>query len=125
LEQVKNEIDRQLAAARVISKSNVSVSTPIEEEEEDDDDDDEQLNVASLLEDLTINSDQCAFPSTNEQRCLSNKQVYRLINNHSELIKVSRNIEQQLFKPHERMCTSIDLSERERLLLGLRLHIVL
>lgn len=112
---MNNEVLRQLAAARVISQGKVSVSTrsPFLTDEIEDDTDreyDEQLTVAGLLEDLTINPDQCAFPSSSQQRCLSNKQVYQLINNHTELMKVSRNIEQQLFKPNEHMCTSIDLN---------------
>ena len=120
LEKVKNEVDRQLAAAKIINKSKVSVSTrsPLLadrsseiDEEENERDYDEQVTVGSLLEDLTINPDQCTFPSTDHHRCLSNRQVYQLINNHSELMKVSRTIEGQLYKPHEHMCTSIDLSE--------------
>jgi hypothetical protein len=42
--------------------------------------------------------------------CLTNRGVYGLLSNQSDLMKVSKTIEKQLNRPNEHMCTSIDLS---------------
>lgn len=120
LEKIKNELDKQLATARIINKSKLSSATnsPLiinqidTENEEDDNDfeDDYDLNLANLLEDLRYNPDECAFPSSRQNQCLTNKQVYKLLYNKSDLMKTSQTIERQLQKPNEHMCTSIDLS---------------
>ena len=120
LGKIKNELDRQMAAARIISKSKISQLTASslansyahgdDEQDEFDRDYEENLTVKALLEDLTSNQDRCAFPSVNDNQCFSNKQVYGLVNNRSDLMKISRSIEQQLYKPNEQMCTSIHLS---------------
>jgi hypothetical protein len=120
LDQMKNEIDRQMAMARTINKQKLSLSTrsPLlnrfvetdDEEQESERDYEENLTVSSLLEDLINNPDGCAFPAVNQNRCLSNRQVYQLLDNHIELMKVSHKIEEQLYKPNEQMCTSIELS---------------
>ena len=110
-----------MAAARIISKSKSPPSMPSplvnsyahvdDEQDEFDRDYEENLTVKALVEDLAINRDGCAFPSINDHRCFSNKQVYGLMKNRSDLMKTSRSIEQQLYKPNEHMCTSIDLSK--------------
>jgi hypothetical protein len=48
--------------------------------------------------------------STNDEKCLTNEQVYNLLNNQIDLMKFSKPIEQQINKPNEQICTSIDLS---------------
>jgi hypothetical protein len=130
LQEVKNELDQQLAAANLIDNGRTARPTrsplPVNNKNNhvgggggDDDDEEneidrnyeETLTVDSLLEDLTVSPDECAFPSINQNKCLTNRQVYRLINNRTDLMKVSRDIEQQLYKSNEQMCTSIDLSE--------------
>jgi hypothetical protein len=60
-----------------------------EDEDEDDFDYAENLNIKNLLEDLNNNPDDCAFPSSFQNKCLTNGEVY---------------------KPNEHMCTAIDLS---------------
>jgi hypothetical protein len=114
---VKNELDQQIAAMQLIQKKKSAPTTllPLSNDEtidddDDDDDDSDTLNVAHLREDLINSLDACAFSSSNENKCLTNEQVYRLLNNQSDLIQFSKTIEQQLNKPDERMCTSIDLS---------------
>lgn len=121
LEKLKQELDRQLAAARIINKNKISSSInnklplSVNNAYDDDDDDDylseEDLTPQNFLEDFTNNLDECAFPSSRQTRCLTNQQVFRLMNNRSDLLKTSRIIEQNLFKPNEQMCTSIDLSK--------------
>ncbi len=111
LGNVKNELDKQLAAAKIINKSKPSSATKLPFTEEDEDDfDDDSINLTHLLEDLRNSPNECAFPSLSQNKCLSNKQVYELIKNQSDLMKISKAIEQKLHKPNEHMCTSIDLS---------------
>jgi hypothetical protein len=81
-----------------------------EDEDEDDFDYAENLNIKNLLEDLNNNPDDCAFPSSFQNKCLTNGEVYGLLKNRSDLMKLPRTIEQQLYKPNEHMCTAIDLS---------------
>jgi hypothetical protein len=119
LEKIKNEVDRQLAAATIINKSKIFsgpksplLTNPEEEDEEDDNDFEyeDYLNLTNLLEDLTNNPNECAFPSSRQNQCLTNQQVYKLLHNKIDLMKTSKLIEQQLHKPNEQICTSIDLS---------------
>ena len=115
---MKNEVDRQLAAAKVIinkSKSSLSTKAPllindIDPFDEEQDDDEESISVENFLEDFYNNPHDCAFPSSTTHQCVTNEQVYQMIHNRSDLMKVSTSIEQQLHKPHEHICTSIDLS---------------
>ncbi len=118
LGNVKNELDKQLAAAKIINKSKLLSATKLPvssnqidtQEDEEDFGDDDSINLTYLLEDLRNNPNDCAFPSLSQNKCLSNKQVYELIKNQSDLMKISKAIEQKLHKPNEHMCTSIDLS---------------
>ncbi|CAF4946392.1 unnamed protein product [Rotaria sp. Silwood1] len=112
LERVKNELDKQMLAAKVVDNKKVSSSLNInkEEEEDEDADYDDNLNESYLLEDLRNSLDSCAFLSSDQNKCLTNKQVYELLHNQSDLIRFSKTIEQQMNKPHEQICTSIDLS---------------
>ncbi len=80
------------------------------EDEIEDEDYEDSIIESNLLEDLKTNPESCAFLSSNENKCLTNEQVYKLLNNQSDLIKFSKTIEQQINKPNEQMCTSIDLS---------------
>ena len=119
--KIKDEIDRQLEVARGFSKSRVVSSTktpslidPIElnqDQIENDFDYEDDQSFSTLFEDLTHNPDGCVFSSKRQKKCFSNRQVYRLIDNRSDLMKISKNIQQQLYRPDEQMCTSIDLSE--------------
>lgn len=115
---MKKELDRQLAEAnfareRSISSSTLSSETNVDEEEEEEDEDDEEdtIEESNLREDLVNKPDDCAFTSSYQKKCLSNQQVYHLLNNRSDLIKVSKSIQYQINKPNEQMCTSIDLSK--------------
>ncbi|CAF3558272.1 unnamed protein product [Rotaria sp. Silwood1] len=112
LERVKNELDKQMLAAKVVDNKKVSSSLNInkEEEEDEDADYDDNLNESYLLEDLRNSLDSCAFLSSDQNKCLTNKQVYELLHNQSDLIRFSKTIEQQMNKPHEQICTSIDLN---------------
>ena len=121
MEKIKQELDRQLAAARFINKNKISsignAYDHREEQEtiEEDDDDylsEDDLNPKHFIEDFHNNPDECAFPSSRQHRCLTNRQVFRLLNNRSDLLQTSRTIEQKLVKSDEQMCTSIDLSKR-------------
>ena len=121
LEKFKQELDRQLAAARIINKNKISSINKLPNNQYDasgDDDDDylseEDLNPQNFIEDFVNNPDECAFPSSRQTRCLTNREVFRLMNNRSDLLKTSRTIERNLFKPNEQMCTSIDLSKSKR-----------
>lgn len=125
MEKIKQELDRQLAAARIINKNKLSsidnqfdhrkddriLPTTDEEDEDDDYLSDEDLNPKYFIEDFQNNPDECAFPSSRQNQCLTNRDVFRLLNNRSDLLKTSRTIEQKLVKPDEPMCTSIDLSK--------------
>ncbi|UJR30169.1 hypothetical protein I4U23_017709 [Adineta vaga] len=108
LERVKKELDKQIASAQLTNKT--EVVTTIEQDEDDDLDYDDSISESSLLEDLRNAPNACAFSTTTEDKCLTNKQVYSLLNNQSDLIKFSKVIEQQINKPHEQICTSIDLN---------------
>ncbi|CAF3652461.1 unnamed protein product, partial [Rotaria sordida] len=115
LERVKAELDKQIATTKVPDKKETSSSLNInkqEEVEEDEDlDYDDNINESYLLEDLRNGFDSCAFlSSSNQDKCLTNKQVYQSLNNKSDFIKFSKTIEQQINKPNEQMCTSIDLN---------------
>ena len=115
MEKLKNELNRQLAAARIINKNEVSsLSNQSDHDEGDGEEEDflseEDFNLQHLFEDFRSNPDACAFPSSKQRKCLTNRQVFRLLNNRSDLLKTSRTIEQKLSKPNEHMCTSIDLS---------------
>lgn len=122
MEKFKQELDRQLAAARIINKNKISsinklpLSTNDDSGEDDDDDylSEEDLNPRNFIEDFANNPDECAFPSSRQTRCLTNREVFRLMNNRSDLLKTSRTIERNLFKPHEQSCTSIDLSKSKK-----------
>ncbi|CAF4102545.1 unnamed protein product [Rotaria socialis] len=112
LERVKNELDKQIAAGKLLDKKHFSSSSlNISKNEEDEDlDYDDNLTESYLLEDLRNSIDSCAFLSKNDHKCLTNQRVYQLLNNKSDLIKFSKTIEQQINKPNEQMCTSIDLN---------------
>ena len=115
LERVKNEIDRQMLVAKTSGKRPVSSttipSTPNDDGlEEEDPDYDDELSESNLRQDLTNDPTSCAFPTKSDSQCVTNEQTYRLLNNHSDLMKLPKNIEQQLKKPNEQMCTFIDLS---------------
>ncbi|CAF0737563.1 unnamed protein product [Adineta steineri] len=120
LEKIKNELDRQMAAARLTSKSNILSVTQQnissnqfdndDEEEDDDSDYDKPSSIATFLEDYKIYQNDCAFKSASQTKCLSNKQVSRLLKNRRDFMKISKTIEKQLHKPNEHMCTSIDLN---------------
>lgn len=113
LERVKNELDKQIAAAKLLDKKVIS-STPLnvsKEEEDEDLDYDDNLSESYLKEDYQSSFNSCAFISSNEKQCLTNSQVYNLLKKKSDLIKFSKTIEQQINIPNEQMCTSIDLSK--------------
>ena len=120
LSHVKNEIERQLIEAKVIvNKDRVSSTVgpdslsyvdPEDENDEDDEQDDGSFDVKTLREDFDANTNECAFSTTNSSRCLTNGDVFQLIDNRSDLMKVSKSIEQQIHKANEQICTSIDLS---------------
>jgi len=58
-----------------------------------------------------MNPDSCAFLSNNNNdKCLTNAEVYKYLYNKSDLMKLSKSIEQQINKPNEQICTSIALS---------------
>lgn len=118
LERVKKELDRQIASTKA---SNLSTSTTTlapslrdhnDEEEEEDDENTDYDNIVetTLLEDFKADPDKCAFSTINEKKCLTNVDVYNLLYNQSDLLKLSKTIDQQINKPDERICTSIDLS---------------
>lgn len=77
---------------------------------DDDGDDANDFNLDLLLEDLRMNPNECAFLSTKQKTCLTNKEVYRLLKNRSDLFLTSDTIEKNLNKPNEHTCTSIELS---------------
>jgi hypothetical protein len=82
-------------------------------ENEDDDEDhdyDDNLIESNFIEDLKINPTNCAFLSNDDTNCLTNEQVYHLLNNRSDLVKFTKSIEQQISKFNGQTCTSIDLS---------------
>jgi hypothetical protein len=117
LEQVKKELDKQMAAAKLLNKNNIlsartttTSSLLLKEEEDEDLDYDDHLIESNLLEDLQTNPDACAILSNNENQCLTNEQVYNLLKNRSDLMKFPKLIEQQIIKPNEQICTSIGLS---------------
>jgi hypothetical protein len=119
LERVKNELEKQLATAKLADKkkrpsTTTTLSSSILNKNDAEDDEvldyEDNLAESHLLEDLKSNPDSCAFLSSNEYKCLTNEQVYHLINNQSDLMKIPKPIEQQIHKPNEQMCTSIDLS---------------
>jgi len=115
LERVKNELDKQIKIAKLLNKPNISTTTIsplllLEDDEDEDPDYEDNLTESYLLEDLKANPDSCAFLLNNEKNCLTNEQVYQLLNNRSDLMKFSKSIEQQIIKPTEQICTSIDLS---------------
>ncbi|CAF0882361.1 unnamed protein product [Adineta steineri] len=116
LERVKNELDKQIASAKITNKTKTSSTPSSNNNNNDDDDDDDDLdyedniNESILLEDYKTNLNSCAFLSNNDDKCLTNEQVYKLLNNKSDLIKFSKIIEHQINKPNEQMCTSIDLN---------------
>ncbi|MCC6581972.1 MAG: hypothetical protein IT440_16195, partial [Phycisphaeraceae bacterium] len=119
--QVKNEIEQQLIAAKVIgndhsvrsstsSPQSLNFVDPIYDEGDDERDDDDSLDIQTFLDDFYANSNECAFPSKSSNQCLTNQRVYQLIRNQSDFIQISKSIEEQLHKPNEHMCTSIDLN---------------
>ena len=116
---MKKELERQIATAKLLQNKNISITTTIQssflpkqplDEEEDDLDYDENLLESDFYEDFKLNSNACAFSSSNDQQCLTNVQVYQLINNQSDLLRLSKTIEQKIYKPNEQICTSIDLN---------------
>lgn len=112
---MKKELDRQLLEAKLARLTRISSTSsvgppPLEQIDDEGDDDEDMYNESDLQEDLINNADTCAFPSTSEEPCLSNKQVYHLLNNRSDLFQFAKGVEQQLKKPQEQMCTGIDLS---------------
>ncbi len=104
----------------MLNKNNLSVSTTTsssflskeddEEEEEEDHDYEDNLIESNFIEDLKINPTSCAFLSNDDSKCLTNEQVYQLLNNQSDLMKFTKSIEQRINKHNEQICTSIDLS---------------
>ncbi|CAF3371762.1 unnamed protein product [Rotaria sp. Silwood1] len=120
LEKLKNKLDQQLAAAKISNKSKTLLSTQPpslynqtnkkHEEEEDDFDYEDSLNEIDLKLDLLANPNGCAFVSPRQNKCLTNQQVYTLLSNTSDFMKISKTIEEKLYKPNEHMCTSIDLN---------------
>ncbi|CAF2450277.1 unnamed protein product [Rotaria sp. Silwood2] len=120
LEKLKNKLDQQLATAKINNKSKIPLSTksPLSsspmnkkyEEEEDESDYDDNLNEIDLKLDLISNPNGCVFVSSSQNKCLTNQQVYSLLSNKTDLMKISKPIEEQLYKPNEHMCTSIDLN---------------
>lgn len=113
LERVKIELEKQIAAAIALDKKKPSSSISNINKDEQDDEDvdyDDNINESYFFEDLRNTFDQCAFESSTKTKCLTNRQVYKLLNNKSDLIKFSKVIEQQINNPNEQMCTSIDLS---------------
>ena len=104
LERVKSELDKQLVDVKNNKKN---ISSDITQQDYDYDDD---LTEFDLLEDLRNSFDVCAFSATYTEQCLTNKQVYELLHDQSDLINFSPAIEQQIMKPHGQICTSIDLS---------------
>ena len=116
LERVKKELEKQIATTKLLKKTNLTLTTTTpssilsEDEEEDDHDYDDNLLESNFLEDLKINPTACAFLSNDETKCLTNEQVYGILNNRSDLMKLPKSIEQQINKPNEQTCTSIDLS---------------
>ena len=112
---MKKELDRQLAATRLLKKANLSFTTTSsylakDEQEEEEEDYEDSLLESTLLEDLKTDPTVCAFLSNDDGKCLTNEQVYHLINDRSDLMKFPKSIEQQINKPNEQVCTSIDLS---------------
>ncbi|CAF0835282.1 unnamed protein product [Rotaria sordida] len=127
LEKIRNKLVEQLAAAKISNKSKISLTTKSsllinqinknheEQEGEIDDDDDDSdydvpLNEIELKVDLVSNPNACAFVPSSRSQCLTNQQVYTLLHNTTDLMKISKTIEEQLYKPNEHMCTSIDLN---------------
>ncbi|CAF1203962.1 unnamed protein product, partial [Adineta ricciae] len=110
LERVKKELDKQIAVAKQTNNTKISLDTNQNEEEDEDLDYDDSISQSDLLKDLEASSDTCAFPSNTEEKCLTNKQVYNLLNNTSDPIRFGKAIEHQINKPHEQICTSIDLN---------------
>jgi len=116
LERVKKELDKQIASAKSLSKRNLSstisttISSLLNEDEDEDLDYEDILTESNLIEDLKTNPDSCAYLSNNEDKCLTNEQVYKYLYNKSDLMKFSKSIEQQINKPNEQICTSIALS---------------
>jgi hypothetical protein len=114
LERVKKELEKQIAANKLLNKNNLTtttISSIVSDEDEDEDPDyDDNLLESNFLEDLKINPTSCAFLSNDDSKCLTNEQVYNLLNNRSDLMKLTKPIEQQINKPNERTCASIDLS---------------
>lgn len=76
----------------------------------EDEEDEDNLSESNLLEDFKLNPNSCAFPSTNDDQCLTNEQVYHLLNNRSDLMEFSKTIDKKINNPNEQICTSIDLS---------------
>lgn len=117
---MKKELERQIAATKLQSKANISSSTstrssflskPDDEDNDDDDSDyEDTLLESDFYDDLKSNANTCAFSSSNDQQCLTNTQVYRLIDNRSDFLRFSKQIEQKISKPNEQVCTSIDLN---------------
>lgn len=121
LERVKKELDRQFEEAKLaqrkknpstttISSSFVNANQNDYDDDENENEDEEIINEFNFRKDLLDNLDSCAFTSINQKECLTNEQVYQLLNNQSDLVKFSKTIEYQLYKPDEQMCTTIDLS---------------
>ena len=123
LAEVKNEIERQLIAAKVIvnkhraspsstvASDSLSYVDPADDDEQDDErNGDDPFDLKTLLDDFDANANECAFPAKNSTRCLTNERVFQLIDKRTDLMKLSKSIEQELHKPNERICSSIDLS---------------
>lgn len=122
LERVKKELERQIAATKLQNKRNLSSLTTTtttttflgkqdaEDNDDDDSDYDDNFLESDFIDDLKSNANTCAFSSNNDQDCLSNTQVYRLIDNRSDFLRFSKQIEQKISKPNEQSCTSIDLN---------------
>ena len=114
LERVKKELDRQLTLAKSSNLLTTTISPAYDDENEENVDDDEEEDTddfdVNFLEDLKADPDKCAFQSVNQQKCLTNSDVYRLLYNQSDLLKLSKAIENQIHPSNEAICTSIDLS---------------
>ena len=108
-----------MAAARIIKEKRPSAAAnspylnntlAVDEDDTDDFDDEDPISMQNLLEDLWNGPDDCAFSSSSQSQCLSNRQVYALLSNRTDLMRTSKAIEKQLRKPDEHVCTSVDLS---------------
>lgn len=121
LEKIRNEIFRQIETLRNLKNRNSGptdslpiddVSNEFDDEEfESERDFEANLTVNALLVDFRNAPNECFMRKGAQGKCVTNKKIYKMIDNRSDLMVLPREVEEKVLRRNGRMCTSIDLSE--------------